>query len=179
MYDRRSRSRSCRDRGGDRDRSGDRGGRYSPPPSYGRGRDRGGDRERSGERDRGGGRERGGDRGNDRCDDRDRDRGRDRNRDREREDDADPNFKCTIEGPGATPPSRNTENCYRAVVEMKKPGDRPGNLGTTGTVRMTCAWLGDKRSAERDAEKLRRAWRSGGFDAVQKVKGELRAAARK
>jgi len=44
---------------------------------------------------------------------------------------------------------------------------------------MTCAWQGDKRSAERDAEKLVRAWRHGGFDEVQRVKTECRAAVRR
>jgi len=81
----------------------------------------------------------------------------------------------TIEGPGQT---RNTANCYRAVVEMQKPGDRHGNLGGTGKVRMTCAWQGDLRTAERDADALKRAWRKGGFDEVSKTKGQLRASAR-
>merc|ERR1719443_2096360 len=148
--DSRSRSRG-QDRGGDRDR------------------DRGGDRDR----DRGGGDRRDGDRGSDRGG------GRGGSRDRDRDDkDEDPDFKCVVEGPGATPPSRNTENCYRALVEMKKPeSDRPGS--GTGTVRMTCAWQGDKRTAQRDADALKRAWKNGGFDEVQKVKGQLRAQARR
>mmetsp|Transcript_46443 Transcript_46443/g.89598 ORF Transcript_46443/g.89598 Transcript_46443/m.89598 type:complete len:232 (+) Transcript_46443:81-776(+) len=180
------------DRGRDRDRErsprrGHDRGRGGEPPD--RDDDRGGGRDAywGGDRDRG--RERDHDRG---CRE-DRERERDREKDRgvgdngERGggggggggDDDDGRFKCSIEGPGATPPSRNTENCYRAVVEMKKPGDRAGTLGGTGSVRMTCAWQGDKRTAERDGEKLKRAWRRGGFDEVQKVKGELRAAARR
>uniref|UniRef100_A0A7S2BCQ2 Uncharacterized protein n=1 Tax=Alexandrium andersonii TaxID=327968 RepID=A0A7S2BCQ2_9DINO len=179
----RSRDRSRdRDRGDDRDRDRDRGS----------GSDR---RDRDGDRDRSRSRGREGDRGRDDRDNRDRDRDRprdgdrrddrddrdrDRRGDRDRDDGGDEgSFRVTIEGPGATPPSRNTENCYRAVVEMKKPGDRKGNLGGTGTVRMTCAWQGDKRTAERDADKLKRAYRHGGFDAVSKAKGELRAAARR
>uniref|UniRef100_A0A7S4T6M2 Uncharacterized protein n=1 Tax=Alexandrium monilatum TaxID=311494 RepID=A0A7S4T6M2_9DINO len=166
-------------RDGDRDRDRDR--------SRGRDCDREGDRDRGSERHRDDRDSRGGDRDrprDDRRDDRGGDRGGDRERrgDRDRDDggdDGDASFRCTVEGPGATPPSRNTENCYRAVVEMKKPGDRAGNLGGTGTVRMTCAWQGDRRTAERDADKLKRAWRHGGFDAVSRVKGELRAAARR
>ena len=49
---------------------------------------------------------------------------------------------------------------------MQKPGSMT-------MVRMTCAWQEDKRSAERDAERLSCAWRKGGFSEVIKVKGEL------
>uniref|UniRef100_A0A7S1AGF1 Uncharacterized protein n=1 Tax=Noctiluca scintillans TaxID=2966 RepID=A0A7S1AGF1_NOCSC len=146
-----------RNRGGDRDRS--RGGAD-------RDRSRGADRDRSRGADRD--RSRGADRERSRGADRDRDSRRDRD-DTKKDDDS---FKCSVEGPGATPPSRTTANCYRAVVEMQKPG-------STAMVRMTCAWQGDKRSAERDAERLSRAWKRGGFSEVSKVKGELRAARRK
>merc|ERR1712039_847083 len=109
-------------------------------------------------------RERGDRRDRDLNSDRDRDRNGERDRDRAHDDEVVEGFKINIEGPGATPPSRNTENSYRAVVEVAKPGDRQGNLGGTGTVRMTCAWQGDKRSAERDAQKLKEAYKKGGFD---------------
>mmetsp|Transcript_17184 Transcript_17184/g.45399 ORF Transcript_17184/g.45399 Transcript_17184/m.45399 type:complete len:172 (-) Transcript_17184:160-675(-) len=167
-----SRSRS---RGGGGDR---RGSDRDPPPRTrdDRDRDRGErddrDRGRRGEDDR----DRRGRSGDRREDERDR---RGRSGDRREDGDGDGGFKVSIEGPGATPPSNNTKNCYRAVVEMPKPGDRDGNLGRTGNVRMTCAWQGDKRTAERDADKLKRAWRKGGFDEVQRTKGQLRSAARK
>lgn len=54
---------------------------------------------------------------------------------------------------------------------------KPGSSGQK--VRMTCAWQGDKKTAERDMQALKRAWKKGGFEEVGKVKGQLRSAARR
>lgn len=105
-----------------------------------------------------------------------RQRGRDHDRDRGRDDAADgddqedPSFKVTIEGPNQT-------HCYRATVEMVKPDKSDcvsGSGGAGRKMRVTAAWQGDKRSAQRDLVELQKAWRKGGFDQVYKRKTELR-----
>jgi len=81
-----------------------------------------------------------------------------------------PNFRISVEGPNQT-------HCYRASVEMVKPesssagkgGARPGTK-----MRVTAAWQGDKKTAYRDACALKKAWTRGGFDAVYKMKTQLR-----
>merc|ERR1719284_2263645 len=107
-------------------------------------------------------------------DDRDgheRGRSKEDRRDSRRDDEAgedDPDFKVYIEGPNQT-------HCYRATVEMTKPDKSAAGGGRAGTkMRVTAAWQGDKKTAQRDLGELRKAWKDGGFDAVYKRKTELR-----
>lgn len=73
----------------------------------------------------------------------------------------------TVEGPNQT-------HCYRATVEMTKPDDNKAGRGAGTKMRVTAAWQGDKKTAQRDADELRRAWRKGGFDEVYRKKTQLR-----
>lgn len=58
---------------------------------------------------------------------------------------------------------------------MTKPDKKnDGKNGIGSKMRVTAAWQGDRRTAQRDAAQLARAWRSGGFDAVYRKKTELR-----
>lgn len=56
--------------------------------------------------------------------------------------------------------------------ESKRPGGKGG--GSVTKMRVTAAWQGDKKTAEKDMSELKKAWRKGGFDAVYKKKTELR-----
>lgn len=59
---------------------------------------------------------------------------------------------------------------------MTKPevsiAGRGSGAGTK--MRVTAAWQGDRRTAERDMAELRKAWKEGGFDEVYKRKTKLR-----
>mmetsp|Transcript_106130 Transcript_106130/g.329625 ORF Transcript_106130/g.329625 Transcript_106130/m.329625 type:complete len:201 (-) Transcript_106130:167-769(-) len=118
---------------------------------------------------------RGGGRRDERSPDRRDDRGRkgstgDPQKDAEELNDPnEPDFHISVEGPNAT-------HCYRASVQTIKPEtSAAGRAPRGGTkMRVTAAWQGDKKSAYRDAVALTKAWKRGGFDAVYKMKTELR-----
>lgn len=73
-------------------------------------------------------------------------------------------MESKVEGP-------NDRHCYRVVIEAPKPG-RFGKNGAK--VRITGPWQGDKRTADRDEEELRRAYKKGGTEELFRQKSALR-----